>query len=166
MFYYRLKWLADWGLVDYWVKRIKPQNDKCNSDNLKALSNARDDRKILSLHDLCGPFIFMITGSILSLFVFLLEKLYYHFNQEVNSKSSPPIEAHEIQHFLTNIDHRIEIVDKPLIDVENQESYLEAAKDKMVNVTTTIVTELKVEEGELETETIEQDEEPEVTVDT
>ncbi len=113
LFHYRLKWLADWGLVDYWIKMIKPQNEKCNLDNLKAFSKARDDRKILSLNDLCGPFIFLIIGSMLSLFVFLLEKLYYHFNQVVDLKSPPPFEAHEIDHSLTNIDHRIVVIDEP-----------------------------------------------------
>jgi len=115
LFHYRLKWLADWGLVDYWIKMIKPQNEKCNLNNLKAFSKARDDRKILSLNDLSGPFIFLIMGSMLSLFVFLLEKLYYHFNQVVDLKS------------------------------------------------TIIGTGVKAEEGELGTETIEQDEKPEGT---
>jgi len=120
LFHYRLKWLADWGLVDYWIKMIKPQNEKCNLDNLKAFSKARDDRKILSLNDLSGPFIFLIIGSILSLFVFLLEKIYYHFNQMIDLKSHHPIEAREIDHSPKDIDHRIVAMDEALVDVKNQ----------------------------------------------
>ncbi len=157
LFYYRLKWLAESGLVDYWAKRNKPKNEECNSDSLKTFSKA-NDRKILSLHDLCGPFIFLITGSILSLFVFLLEKLYYHFYQGIVLKSSPPIETTEINHSLKDIDHRIVVMDEPLVDIENQESCFDATiKDKVENLATTSATDLKVEEGEFETETVEQD---------
>jgi len=112
--------LADWGLVDYWVKKTKPQKEGCSPDGRKAFSKARDDRKILSLNDLCGPFIFLIMGSILSLLVFLLEKIYYHFNQMIDLKSHHPIEAHEIGHSLKDIDHRIVEMDEALVDVKNQ----------------------------------------------
>ena len=158
---FRLKWLAEWGLVDYWVKRTTPRNDEC-----KAFSKASDDRKILSLNDLSGPFIFLITGSILSLFVFLLEKLYYHFNQGIDLKSSP-IETTEIDHSLKDTDYRIVVMDEPFVDIENQESCFDATiKDKVENVATTSATDLKVEEEEFETETVEQDGEPKVTIDT
>ncbi len=99
--------MADWGLVDYWVKKTKPQKEGCSPDGRKAFSKARDDRKILSLNDLSGPFILLVTGSILSFFVFLLEKFCYFINQVTHLKSPPPIKTHEIDHSLADIDHPI-----------------------------------------------------------
>lgn len=129
-------------------------------DDLKAFSKAKNNRKILSLNDLCGPFIFLITGSILSLFVFLLEKLHYHFNRVKDSKFPPSSEACTIGNSFGDMDHRTVEIDQPLADVENLQSCLDGTQDKVENVAATIVTNLKIKQGELETEIIEEDEEP------
>ena len=104
----RLRDLAETGLVNYWVKRITPKNEYCDAKTLKVISNdLGDQRKILSLNDLSGPFVLLITGILLSMFVFLLEKIYYYFKL-INTLPAPiSIEIRDIGHLQAETDHRV-----------------------------------------------------------
>jgi len=68
---------------------MTPKNEICKAENRKVFSHDGDQRKILSLYDLSGPFILLITGSMLSLFVFLVEKI-YHYHKLITNLSVPP----------------------------------------------------------------------------
>jgi len=53
--YYRLKWLAEFGLVGYWISRTQPKLDQCQLDNYE---KAASEKRVLTLKDLTGPFYF------------------------------------------------------------------------------------------------------------
>lgn len=76
--------MAQWGLPDYWVKRVTPQTEQCNEEKRKASSNGREQRKSLSLNDLSGPFILLMIGYMLSLLLFLVENIYNNFKNREN----------------------------------------------------------------------------------
>lgn len=78
--FFRMRWLSETGIVNYMLKRSTPNVDSCRLGNQKPLKNDENDsRKVLSLHNLSGPFILLVFGSSLSLLVFLMEKIYYKF---------------------------------------------------------------------------------------
>jgi len=68
--------LAESGLVGHWRKKVTPRTERCNPE---IRSDGDDDRKILSLADLSGPFILLICGCTLSFFVYLIERLYHRY---------------------------------------------------------------------------------------
>ena len=107
----RLRGLAESGLVNYWIKRITPKYEICKAENRKVFSHDGDQRKILSLYDLSGPFILLITGSMLSLFVFLVEKIYYYHKLITNLSVPPSIEVREIDPSTANTVNSIEVID-------------------------------------------------------
>jgi len=75
---HRLKWFPESGLVNFWVKNNdNPRStSSCKLDKETNRKNKDEDRKILTLSHLSGPFIFLIAGSALSLFFFLIEIIY------------------------------------------------------------------------------------------
>jgi len=102
--------LAETGLVNYWINRITPKNEYCNAKTLKIISNDinEDQRKILSLNDLSGPFVLLIAGILLSMLVFLLEKICYYFKL-INTLPAPrSIEIREVGHLQAESDDRVE----------------------------------------------------------
>jgi len=75
--------LAEFGLVGYWSNKILPKLDQCELDNYR---KASAKRKVLSLHDLMGPFIFLLAGIAASFLVFLVEIIVYKFHQRAGIK--------------------------------------------------------------------------------
>jgi len=61
--YYRLKALAESGLVPYWVQKTLPKLDQCQLDNYK---KAAAEKRVLSLKDFAGPFLFLLAGMAVS----------------------------------------------------------------------------------------------------
>ena len=118
--------MAESGLVSYWVKRITPKNEICKVENRKAFSHDDDHRKILSLYDLSGPFILLITGSMVSLFVFLVEKIHHYYNLTTNLSVPPLMEVLEA--------HNVEIIDQLSVDGEKQGSSLKDTLDKLLTM--------------------------------
>jgi len=101
--------LAESGLVDYWVKRITPKNEYCDAENRKVFSHENEDqRKILSLNDLSGPFVLLISGILLSILVFTLEKIHYYRKLMTNMSVPISIEILEISHPQVETDHHVE----------------------------------------------------------
>ncbi len=84
-----------------------------------AFSNENDEkRKILSLNDLIGPFILLIAGLIVSLLVFLFERLYNHMKL-ITKNTSPTIlgiENSEIALLQDEKDVRMEAKDQLTAD--------------------------------------------------
>lgn len=80
---FRMRWLPEFGLPNYWLKRVMPRAPSCNVEN----KNGDDTRKILSLNDLSGPFILLLFGISLSLLAFLMEKVYYYYKLIRNSRT-------------------------------------------------------------------------------
>ncbi len=70
--------MAEFGLVGYWSKKILPKLDQCQLDNYR---KASAKRKVLSLNDLMGPFIFLLAGIGMSFLVFLLEVIAFKFRK-------------------------------------------------------------------------------------
>ncbi len=106
----RLRDLAETGLVNYWVKKITPKNEYCDAKTLKIISNDNneDQRKILSLNDLSGPFVLLISGILLSILVFTLEKIHYYRKLMTNMSVPISIEILEISHPQVETDHHVE----------------------------------------------------------
>lgn len=67
--------LAESGLVAHWRKKVTPRTERCDPEIRR---DGDDNRKILTLADLSGPFILLICGLTFSFWVFLIEKLYYY----------------------------------------------------------------------------------------
>lgn len=151
--------MAESGLVNYWIKRITPKNEICKVENRKVFYRGqRDDsqRKILALYDLSGPFILLIMGSMLSLFVFLLEKIYYYYNLINNLSFPPPVEVRDIGPSLANTDQNIGIIDKLSVDYDKQGASLDETEflETLENSPATVgadsqlnVEELEMDEG-------------------
>jgi len=74
-----MRWLAPFGIVNFWTKRLLPHTEICKVENQRASKNGNDPRKVLTLGDLSGPFILLAFGLSLSFFIFLLERLYYKY---------------------------------------------------------------------------------------
>jgi len=120
--------------VNYWINRITPKNKICKVENRKAFSPADDQRKILSLYDLSGPFILLITGSMLSLFVFLVEKIYYYYKLIANLSFPPPMEVRAIIPRVEETDCNMEKTDQLSTGDDKHGSYLEGTTTKVENV--------------------------------
>lgn len=76
IFFNRLKGLAESGLVGYWINKIQPKLDQCELNNYKKTS---EEKRVLALKDLMGPFLFLLGGIAVSFLVFLIEKaVFYH----------------------------------------------------------------------------------------
>ena len=106
--------------MNYWIKRITPKNKICKSENRKKITRDDNNRKMLSLYDLGGPFIFLFIGSMLSLFVFLVEKIYYYFKFKTNMSVPPSLEVRNNGPSLANIDPNIGIIVQLSVDDDKQ----------------------------------------------
>jgi len=58
-------------LVGYWIERIQPKLDQCQLENYK---KTLAEKRVLTLNDLTGPFLFLLAGMAVSFLVFLVEK--------------------------------------------------------------------------------------------
>jgi len=58
--------------VNYWIKKTLPKQDQCQLDNYK---KAAEEKRVLSMKDLAGPFLFLLAGAAVSFLVFLKEKI-------------------------------------------------------------------------------------------
>lgn len=72
--YRRLKWLAESGLVGHWIKNIQPKLDQCQLEHYK---KTLAEKRVLSINDLAGPFLFLLAGMAISFLVFLVEKIIF-----------------------------------------------------------------------------------------
>jgi len=78
----RLKWLPESGLTQYWRYEFQIMRgiDECRLPVDRSISSKNgDDRKVITLENLSGPFLFLIFGISLSFMVFLLETIYYNY---------------------------------------------------------------------------------------
>jgi len=64
--------------VDYWQKRILPKLDQCQLDNYQAAS---EEKRVLNLSDLMGPFLFLLAGIAVSFSVFLIEIMLFKYQR-------------------------------------------------------------------------------------
>ena len=64
--------MAESGLVGYWIEKSKPKLDQCQ---LEFYKKALADKRVLSIKDLTGPFLFLLAGMAVSFLVFLVEKI-------------------------------------------------------------------------------------------
>lgn len=147
----RLRGLAESGLVEYSIKRSTPKNEICKVENRKTFSHDDEQRKVLSLYDLSGPFILLVAGSSLSLLVFLIEKIYNFLKPITYLSVPPPMNDHEMCPSLDNTAHNIEIIDQLSLNVGKHESSLDEATDKLENIpatggTNSVKRKLNVEE--------------------
>lgn len=138
--------------MNYWIKRITPKNEICKAENGKTFSHSESQRKILSLYDLSGPFILLVTGSFLSLFVFLVEKIYYYHKLITNLSVRPSVKVREINPYLASTGPIIGIIDELSLDGDKQGHSLNEGTDKVENFSATggadSQNELKTEQGE------------------
>ena len=75
----RLKWWPESGLMQYWRYELTNMRgiDECKLPVDRTISSKNgDDRKVITLANLSGPFLFLILGISLSFLVFLLENIY------------------------------------------------------------------------------------------
>lgn len=82
LFFTRLKWWPESGLIYFWTKTDNPRFDSCKLENRRKKKDD-DDRKVLSLSHLSGPFIFLMAGSTFSIFVFLIEVIYFKVKRRI-----------------------------------------------------------------------------------
>jgi len=73
-----MKWFAESGLGNYWAKKTTPRLDQCQLDNY-AVASAQ--RRVLSFHDLMGPFLFLLAGIGVSFLTFLMEIIMFKFKK-------------------------------------------------------------------------------------
>ena len=82
-----LKRLPESGLVDYWQKRILPKLDQCQLDNYQAAS---EEKRVLNLSDLMGPFLLLLAGIAVSFTIFLMEIILFKYQRaRLNVISTP-----------------------------------------------------------------------------
>jgi len=79
---YRLKGFAESGLVDYWIRKTLPKQNKCQLDNYK---KAADEKRVISLKDLTGPFLFLLAGMAVSFLVFFIEKMVFKYRKSTGN---------------------------------------------------------------------------------
>ncbi len=79
----RLKWLAESGLASYWSKKTIPKLDQCQLDNY-AIASA--EKRVLSLYDLMGPFLFLLAGISVSFLAFLIEIIAFKFRAHAQKR--------------------------------------------------------------------------------
>jgi len=72
--------LAEFGLVEYWISRTQPKLDQCQLDNYE---KAASEKRVLTLKDLTGPFLFLLAGIAVSFLAFLVEKIVFIYRQSV-----------------------------------------------------------------------------------
>ena len=123
--------------MNYWIKKITPKNEICKVENRKVFSHDDDQRKILSLYDLSGPFILLLIGSMLSLFVFLVEKIYYYHKLITHLSVPPSMEVREINSSTANTVNSIEVIDELSVNDEKQGSSLDVVTEKVENIPAT-----------------------------
>ena len=73
-----MKWFAESGLASYWSKKDMPKLDQCQLDNY-AIASA--EKRVLSLNDLMGPFLFLLAGISVSFLTFLMEVIVFKFKK-------------------------------------------------------------------------------------
>jgi len=73
-----MKWFAESGLASYWSKKDMPKLDQCQLDNY-AIASA--EKRVLSLNDLMGPFLFLLAGISVSFLTFLMEVFVFKFRK-------------------------------------------------------------------------------------
>jgi len=61
-----------------------PKLDQCQLDNFK---KASENKRVLSLADLMGPFFFLIAGIATYFLVFLIEKIVFIYNPHNNENA-------------------------------------------------------------------------------
>ena len=62
--------------MSYWIKKTLPKLDQCQLDNYK---KASEEKRVLSLKDFTGPFLFLLAGMTVSFLVFLIEKIVFTY---------------------------------------------------------------------------------------
>ena len=80
---YRMKWFAESGLASYWSKKDMPKLDQCELDNYAAASA---QKRVLSLNDLMGPFLFLLAGISISFLTFLMEIIAFKFRKHAQKR--------------------------------------------------------------------------------
>ena len=78
----RLKWWPESGLMQFWKfdNQVMRGIDECRLPVDRSMSSKNgDDRKVITLENLSGPFLFLIFGISVSFLVFLFEILYYNY---------------------------------------------------------------------------------------
>ena len=74
--------MVDMGLIAAWVNPLKEEhgNNKCTfNENRNSKENKDGDVSPLTLRNLMGPFVILPIGYLISLLVFLVEKVFHHF---------------------------------------------------------------------------------------
>lgn len=64
--------------MPYWVQKTLPKLDQCQIDNYE---KAAAEKRVLSLKDFAGPFLFLLAGMAISFLVFLIEKIVFVYRQ-------------------------------------------------------------------------------------
>lgn len=75
--------MAESGLTNYWVKTTTPTLDQCELNNYEVASS---ERRVLSLNDLMGPFLFLLAGISASFLIFLMEIILFKFKKYMPKK--------------------------------------------------------------------------------
>lgn len=81
--FHRLKRFAESGLANYWVKKSMPKLDQCQLDNY-AVASA--EKRVLSLYDLMGPFLFLLAGISVSFLAFLIEIIVFKLRKHAQQR--------------------------------------------------------------------------------
>ena len=78
-----MKWFAESGLASYWAKMTIPKLDQCQLDNY-AVASA--EKRVLTLNDLMGPFLFLMAGMSVSLLAFLIEIIAFKLEKHAQKR--------------------------------------------------------------------------------
>jgi len=74
--------MVDMGLIAAWVNPLKEESgsNKCTfNDKVNSKENKDGDVNSLTLKNLMGPFVILPIGYLISLLVFLGERMVHHF---------------------------------------------------------------------------------------
>jgi len=76
----RLRRLTESGLPYYWRDKIIPRVEKCQLENYEVASA---EKRVLTLRDMMGPFIFLLAGISVSFLVFLIEMIVFKYRTNI-----------------------------------------------------------------------------------
>ena len=74
--------MTESGLPNYWREKILPKVEKCQLENYELASA---EKRVLTLRDIKGPFIFLLTGISVSILVFLIEMIVFNYRTNIST---------------------------------------------------------------------------------